>query len=77
MKKVFFIAAFAVTGVLLASCTTDNEAMFEPTQKQNETVFQNPYEGVYAKDGDTIPPNVGGGDTGGDGTLPIKPPKKP
>lgn len=76
MKKVFFIAAFAVTGVLLVSCTTDNEAMFEPTQKQNETVFQNPYEGVYAKDGDTIPPNKEG-DTGGEtGVLPNPKPKK-
>ncbi|GEM_PF-1087164 len=84
MKKIY-ITAFAVLGLsLLVSCSTENSAeeLFAPSTKQQDELLQNLYQGetcyIVAKPGDTIPPNQeGGGGTGEDGTIPVKPPKKP
>lgn len=84
MKNLYLIAATAVMGLSLVSCSNDESAaeLFAPSTKQQEEVFQNlSFENDYsvmAKPGDTIPPNQeGGGGTGEDGTIPVKPPKKP
>lgn len=69
-------------GLSLVSCSTEESAaeLFAPSVKQQDEVFQNLYfENDYSlmgKPGDTIPPNQEGG-TGEDGTIPVKPPKKP
>ena len=84
MKNLYLIAAVAVMGLSLVSCSNDKSAeeLFTPSTKQQEEVLQNLSEFddylIMAKPGDTIPPNQeGGGGTGEDGTIPVKPPKKP
>ena len=62
----FFIS---IIGFFIISCSKEDNLQSTTSQELKSNSEQ------YSKSGDTIPPNKEG-DTGGDGTLPIKPPKK-
>lgn len=79
MKKIIVIGLFTLSGFVFVSCTADAEEIEIPNHQQKGVVFLNQNDGLYLREGDSIPaatatavpPVIDGVDDG------VIPPKKP
>jgi archaellum component FlaF (FlaF/FlaG flagellin family) len=75
MKKIIFIAVFTVSGLVFVSCSTDTEGLENASQNKKELVSPKQNDGLFSREGDTIPMTNTTMEGPGDDVIPIKPPK--